>query len=130
MTSALYVLDENLHSCYGENPKSFYVNATEIVRCGTTDDLLLERATKRNLLIITHDIRFVLKTLTKKKDIVYENHDGERFYLTGKDSVLIDKNNRMDVIKWRNKRTKRMIDFASMSPFFLPFNGYYLTCPF
>ncbi len=124
MTSALYVLDENLHSCYGENPESFYVNASKIVRCGTTDDLLLERASKRNLLIITNDIRFVLNTLTKKKDIVYENHDGERFYLPGKDVVLIDKNNRMDVIKWRNKREKRIIDFANRTPLCIPFYGF------
>ena len=125
MTNPLYVLDENLISCYGTKPESLYINANKITKQGTTDDLLLEKTIQRNLLIITQDIRFVLNTLTQNKDIIYEDHEGDRYFLTGKDSFLLDKNSNRSVIKWKTKRKKRIIDFANRMPFILPLNGFY-----
>ncbi len=125
MTKPLYLLDENLRSCYGTKPKSFYTNVFEITKRGTTDDLLLEKAIQKNLLIITQDVRFVIKTLAKNKDIIYEDHDGDRYFLTGKDSFLLDKNGNRSAIRWKTKRAKRIIDFAKRTSFFLPLNGFY-----
>ena len=123
-----FALDENLAGCYGIKPKSCYVEAKELVRPGSSDMLFYLKASRRNLLVITHDIRFVLKILTQKQDIIYENHDGERYLLTGKDSFLIDKNENLSSIKWRNRREKRIIDFANRTPFCLSPWGFYLVC--
>lgn len=125
-----YLLDENLSACYGKKPKSCYVQAKEIVKPGASDNLLYARATRKNLLVITHDTRFVLRILTKKQDIIYENHDGERYFLTGKDSFLIDKNEKRSVVKWRTRRVERMIDFANRTPLCLPLNGFYAVSVF
>ena len=122
-----FVLDENLGACYGTKPRSCYIQARKIVRPGASDDILYARATRKNLLVITHDTRFVLRILTRKQDIIYENHDGERYFLTGKDSFLIDKNEKRSVIKWRTKRVERMIDFANRTPFHLTLNGFCLV---
>lgn len=122
-----FALDENLHGCYGTKPRSRYVEAKEIVRSGASDELFYLKASSRNLLVITHDIRFVLKILTQKQDIIYENHNGERYFLTGKNSFLIDKNENLSSIKWRNRKEKRIIDFANRTPFYLPPWGFYLV---
>ncbi len=59
----IYVLDEHLRGFYGTKPSHLYAEANEIIRIGSSDDLLLEEAEKRNLTIITHDKGFVIKRL-------------------------------------------------------------------
>ena len=126
--SPKYVLDENLLSCYGSKDESLYINSDRIAKAGTSDDILLQKATNMNLLIITHDIRFVLKTLIQNQNIIYETIEGERYFLSGKDSKLMDYNEARSKIKWRTKRVKRMLEFSNRMPFCLPLNGFYLVC--
>jgi hypothetical protein len=69
-----FLLDECVQICNKEIRNHYgFVNACEIVPPGTSDDILLENATKRKLTIITEDIRFTLNTLISGNKIVFHN---------------------------------------------------------
>ena len=126
----LFLLDEQIRNHYGLLPKHVYVNIEKIIKLGSMDDLILEEATKRNLLVITHDMRFVLKTITNNQDIVYEDLFGNRYFLSGKNSMLIDKNPRRKTMCWRTKRFNRMLFHAYMTSSNISFYGFYMVNAF
>lgn len=122
-----YLLDENLHYCYGEKPRSFYINAKEIIGCGKTDDLLLREATKRGLTIITPDKGFVLEALTQNHDIIYEDQNGDRYFISGKSCKLIDKNCKKPTMVLRKKVGFKIIKKLNRVLPPLPYNGFYMV---
>lgn len=124
-----FVLDENVHDGYGFFSQSTYLNARQFVKPGSPDQLLLERASKHNYTIITHDIRFVLMAITKNHDIIYEDHDNIRFLIKGTKTRIVDKNRYPYRVTYRRKkRVRRMMELASRTPFHLPLNGFYMVC--
>ncbi|AJM92191.1 DUF5615 family PIN-like protein [Nitrosopumilus piranensis] len=50
-----------------------FINARDIVATGTSDDKLLSSAKRRNLIIITKDIQFILNTILTGNKIVFHN---------------------------------------------------------
>ncbi|MEM4379768.1 MAG: hypothetical protein QXL01_03675 [Thermoplasmatales archaeon] len=86
-----FLLDENIGDRNGGLPRCQCVLARQIVKPGTPDDILFEEAVKRNLIIVTHDVKFVLRAAIKGKNIIYEDDDGFRFLIPGKAIKIIDK---------------------------------------
>jgi hypothetical protein len=122
----IYVLDENLSGYYGTKPSHLYAEACEIVRIGSSDDLLLEAAEKRNLTIITHDKGFVIKSLKKNKDIIYEDHFGDRYFMSGKNTKLVDKNERRKIIRTPSSRQNSLRLLYAATPFSYTMSGIHL----
>ena len=79
--SAKYLLDECLPVSVQEFISGEYIHFPRFLPYGTPDDVILEEASKRGLIIITKDIKFVLQTITKNQDIIYQNMQGERHYI-------------------------------------------------
>jgi len=58
-----------------------YIESTQILSHDAPDDVVLEEAKKLGLVVITMDVRFVLKCMTQNEDIIYQNAKGERYYM-------------------------------------------------
>ncbi len=66
-----------------------YVFSTDILPCNASDDCVFEEAKKRNRIVITKDIGFIIRTLIKNENIVLQTQDGKRILLAG---IIIDQN--------------------------------------
>jgi hypothetical protein len=86
-----YLIDECVTMVPQDIAAKNCINCKEILPEGTPDEAVLEEATKRGLIVITNDIRFVLNTVIQNRCIVYQNNKGERHYIKGS-SELIAKN--------------------------------------
>jgi len=122
-----YVLDENIHCNDVTKPKNLFVKSTAISYRGASDEVVFEEARKRNLILVTRDIKFILNILMKKEDVIYETNDGERYFLNGRATKPIGNNNLSSSIRWLTRKEKRMLDFTNRTPFYLPLNGFYLV---
>ena len=88
-----FLLDECVQTKDARIRKKFgFINSTEIIPSGSTDEDVLKTASRRNLRIITADIRFVLEILTQGKPVIFENHKHERIHLIPKNKPKIEKN--------------------------------------
>lgn len=89
LTTPKFIVDE----CLPFGPKELispeYIHVTELFEPGTPDEILLEESINRGLTIITRDNHLVFRTIAKKREIIYQNRDGERYLLTAK---LVDTN--------------------------------------
>lgn len=126
----IYLLDENIRGYYGLLPKCKYVLAHQVVKRGTSDEVLLEVATERNLIIITNDIRFVLYAITKNKNIIYENNEGYRFSIPGKNTKLIGKVENHSSVKRPTRQQKKIQHLADRTPLTLSLDGFYMVNSF
>ena len=82
-----------------------YVESVQILPHDTPDNIILEEANQRNLVVITRDVKFVLQTILKNHDIVYQNQHNERYYIHGL-AELIEKNCSEKSV---DKRTKYLL---------------------
>lgn len=88
-----YLLDECVQTADKTIRTKFgFVNLSEIIPNGSDDDKVLRSASRRNLTIITKDIRFVLQILIKGKPVVYENYKNERIHIIPKTKPRIERN--------------------------------------
>ncbi len=87
------VLDENI--LMGNKilrKKLGFINSTQIVDAGTCDEKLLEKCLKRKLIIVTKDIRFTLNTVLQGHEIIFQDHEGTRHFISGIQTKIIDVN--------------------------------------
>jgi len=66
-----------------------YLSSTDILPNTASDDCVFDEAKKRNRIVITKDIGFIIRTLIKNENIVLQTQDGTRILLAG---VTIDQN--------------------------------------
>lgn len=66
-----------------------YVFSTDVLPCNASDDCVFEEAKKQNRIVITKDIGFIIRTLSKNENIVLQTNDGKRILLAG---IIIDQN--------------------------------------
>ena len=76
-----FLIDECLPISVQEFISGEYIHSTELLPRGTPDETVLEKARKLGLVVITIDVRFVLETINKNQDIIYQNRKGERHYI-------------------------------------------------
>ena len=69
-----------------------YVNASELVKEGTSDDKLLEKAIQKNLVIITRDVRFALKAVLLGIEIIFQDHYHVRTLIPKNKPCIIEYN--------------------------------------
>jgi len=87
------VLDENVLLGNKTMRKRFgLINATQIVKAGTCDEKLLKKSIKRKLTIVTKDIRFILSTVIKGHEIIFQDYEGTRYLISGIKPKVIDTN--------------------------------------
>lgn len=86
-----FALDENIEPSPRDLDNPQVIQFDKIARKGTPDNIVLERVKERNLIIITQDIRMVLNAAMKNLDIVYQNQNGERYFIYGSMSRVIAK---------------------------------------
>ncbi len=60
-----------------------YLYSTDVLPCNASDDCVFEEAKKRNRIVITKDIGFIIRTLIKNENIVLQTQDGKRILLAG-----------------------------------------------
>lgn len=88
-----YLLDECIQTKDEKIREKFgFVNSTEIIPSGSTDDEVLRAASRRKLIVITKDVQFVFRTLIQGKPIIYQNNKHERILLELKSKPKIEKN--------------------------------------
>jgi len=66
-----------------------YLLSIDILPHNAPDDCVFEEANKRNRIVITKDIGFIIRTLIKNENIVLQTFDGKRILLAG---ITIDQN--------------------------------------
>ena len=69
-----------------------YVNSKDIAKEGISDDKLLEKALKKNLTIITKDIRFALKSVLQGIEVVFQDGNGVRTLIPKNKTSIIEYN--------------------------------------
>lgn len=88
-----FVLDECIEVKNKLVRKKFgFVNAKDITKEGTHDDELLEKAKKKNLTLITTDIRFALRTIVKGTEIIFQDHYGTRTFIPARKTTVVEYN--------------------------------------
>ncbi|PBO84910.1 MAG: hypothetical protein COA77_06630 [Thaumarchaeota archaeon] len=91
--SKRFLLDECLQITNKKLRTKFgYVNATELVKEGTSDDKLLQKAIKENLVIITRDIRFALKAVLLGVEIIFHDSNHTRTLIPKNKPQIIEYN--------------------------------------
>jgi hypothetical protein len=125
-----FLLDENIGERNGGLPKCQCILARQIVKPATPDDVLLEEANKRNLIIVTRDVKFVVKTTIKGKNIIYESDEGFRFLIPGKSTKIIDRVEPRSSIRWPTNKQKKIADLANRTPPILSLDGFYTVTSF
>ncbi|PBO84538.1 MAG: hypothetical protein COA77_08845 [Thaumarchaeota archaeon] len=80
-----------------------YLSSIDVLSRDASDDCIFEEAKKRNRIVITKDIGFVIRTLIKNENIILQTFDGKRILLSG---ITIDEN---CPSKSPDKRTKYLI---------------------
>lgn len=88
-SSAKYLLDECVPLGLREIVLGSCIRSIDLLSCGAPDEAVFEEAKRLGLTIITGDIRFVLWSITKNQDIIYQNSKCERYFIHA-DSTLID----------------------------------------
>lgn len=83
-----YLIDECITMIPQDIVSKNCIDCREILPKGTSDEMVLEEATKRDLVVITNDIRFVLNTVIQNKCIIYQNNKGERHYIKGYSELI------------------------------------------
>ncbi len=79
-----YLVDECVSFKSTGLTKKNAIYSKEILPVGTSDDEILKVVQKYNLLLITADLRFAVKTAVKNKQAFYQTQEGERYRLRGK----------------------------------------------
>jgi len=103
-----FLLDEcNQIKCKNLRKRFGFVNASEIAKPGTADCILLKKATKRKLVVITRDYKFALQTILEGHQIVFENQDGTRILVPKNKIEVIDSDCR---IKYSDEITFHLIE--------------------
>ena len=115
-----FLLDECIEN---KIDSSSYIHATKIVKMGTSDHVLLDKAIERNLTVITQDIRFVLYAIQKGINIVYQDQNGERYYIYGsKTEKMKEKGNPTKYFGGAaQKRSKLLAQYTSSN---ISMNGF------
>ena len=86
-----FLLDECIPLGINEMIFGDCVRSIDLLYCGAPDEMVFEEAKKRELTIITSDVRFVLWSITKNQDIIFQNNKCERYFIHS-ESKLIDTN--------------------------------------
>lgn len=86
LDECLQITNKKLRTRFG------YVNATELVKEGTSDDKLLQKAIKENLVIITRDIRFALKAVLLGVEIIFHDNNHTRTLIPKNKPQIIEYN--------------------------------------
>lgn len=103
-----FLLDEcNQIKCKNLRKRFGFVNCSEIAKPGTADNILLQKATKRKLIVITRDIKFALQTILEGHQIIFENQEGTRILVSGNKTEIIDYDCK---IKYRDENIFHLID--------------------
>ena len=80
-----------LDACVAQGIKDLsseqHMFSSDVIPHNASDDTVFEEAKKRNRIVVTKDIGFIVKTLIKNESIVFQTKDGKRILLAGK---LID----------------------------------------
>ena len=76
-----YLLDACVPIRIQELSSREYIESTQILSHNAPDDVVLEEAKKLGLVVITMDVRFVLRCIIQNEDIIYQNAKGERYYI-------------------------------------------------
>lgn len=119
-----YLLDENVQYCYGSKQKELFVEASTYVKPGTPDSILLSKAIKNNLTIITRDKKFILRALVQKEDIIFEAKHGTRFYIKGNSVTEFDQSLQGEQIPY-SCEAKKVIELFRRTPFYnVPLDGF------
>ncbi len=79
-----YFIDECVSFKSTGLTKKNAIYSKEILPPGAPDDEILKVVQKHNLLLITADLRFAVKTAVKNKQAFYQTQEGERYRLRGK----------------------------------------------
>ena len=96
----LFLLDEHLQPTRKEIKSPQFIPLRKLVHTGTPDWFLLEKTKENNLVIITKDKGLVLRSLSEKQDVIYEDRHGNRFFFYGRDNFLFSESERIK-IDWR-----------------------------
>ncbi len=79
-----YLVDECVSFKSTGLTKRNAIKSTDILSKGSPDDAILKVVQKHNLLLVTADLRFAVKTAVKNKQAFYQTQEGERYRLRGK----------------------------------------------
>lgn len=79
-----FILDENIQPRKHEGLSPKFLPVRAVVKPGSHDWLLLERAKNLELIIITCDKGLVIRALMENQDIIYQDQYGNRFLFNGK----------------------------------------------
>ena len=95
LENTLYIVDANIKNTIGTRPTNHFIQLEKILPIDIADDIFLEFAKKQNKIIVTKDILFVLENLIDSRNVIYQNKHHVRYYLTLKESKIIQntKNN-------------------------------------
>jgi len=111
-----YLLDENIQVSKSEKLSKKYVNLRDILGWKCPDWIVLEKAKEMELTIITCDKGLVVRALIENQDIVYQDDYGNRFYLRGKATKLIERGSKQKRWSEVDKQKKQKIIF-NYAPF-------------
>ncbi len=79
MSSVKFLLDECLPFHLQDRLSGEFIQSTQILPRGTSDDIIFQEAKKRNLILVTADLKFVVRTLKKNEKVIYQNQEGDRY---------------------------------------------------
>jgi len=76
-----YLLDACVPMGVSEFLSSDYLRSCDIIPHNAPDEMVLKIADKRRRLVITMDYLFIIRTICKNKEIVFQSRDGRRILL-------------------------------------------------
>jgi len=121
----LFLLDENLQPTRREINSPQFIPLRKLAHPGTPDWLLLEKTKEKNLVIITKDKGLVLRALSERQDVIYEDRHGNRFFFYGKDNFLFSESERIK-IDWKYRgKIRNGEKFSKMRINSVSLNGFH-----
>lgn len=85
----IYLLDQNTSLYFSTRPQKLFLDLADVLPIDSDDDTILEFSTKKNLIIVTSDMRFAVIILLNSKSVIFQTVNNERFYFKVKESGIL-----------------------------------------
>ena len=116
-----FILDEMIQPRKHERLSPKFLPVRAVVRPGSHDWLLLERAKDLDVTIITCDKGLVIRALMENQDIIYQDQYGNRFQFYGRYTKLVERNceQRKGSEIAREKKLNKLVGYYYQNYYFL-----------